>query len=138
MHRRRRGAATSCVLLVPSTRFCEPPRKTLSEPLASGTVVTCTSSDRLLMVASRWSSRSFGVWPVPLLAAMLPLREAMRAVSELIEATEVRRSLEMPVCSVSIWSLAVRKAAASSPTRASATCRAEESCGLLATSTKAL
>ena len=63
---------------------------------------------------------------------------AIRVVSALIDDTAVFRSCAMPACWESIWFDASWKRDARSPTRASTTCRADASCGLLETSTKAL
>jgi hypothetical protein len=56
----------------------------------------------------------------------------------LIDATEVFNASETPACCASIWLAALLNCLARSPTRASVVCRAEASCGLLATSTKEL
>ena len=79
------ASAVSGVASPPRTSFCAPPRKTPTVPSAAPTVVTWAIFERSAIAVSRWSSRSFGAWPVPWTLAMRWLRSAIRVVSALIE-----------------------------------------------------
>ena len=130
--------ATSLLTDVPSTSFWPPPAKTPIEPSVAAMVVTCRYLPSSAIALSRWSSRSLGAWPMPIEDTMDWFRSAIRRASSFTALTATFTSWTTPACCEAICSPALRMRSARSSARASTTCRADASCGLLETSTKAL
>jgi hypothetical protein len=132
---RRVGTAFSVVGLAAEHQALAAADEHAHGAVVGRSVVTCTM---LIceMSWSRWSSRSFGVWPLPLSAGDLVVEVATcwRAIDD---NTASACPLATPACSAVSCSPAALKRAASSWARVSTTWRAEASFGLLATSTNA-
>ena len=114
------------------------PTNTLSVPSSAATVEVCTCWLSSRSTWSRWSSRSFGVWPPLLAPAICWFSEASVEAMLLMLLTASPSCEFTPCCRSSIWDCALRNRAAVSSMRAMTALRAVTSVGVLATSENAL
>ena len=125
------------VAVLPSTRGWLPATNRPTVPSSAGIWVVCTYWLMSRMIWSRWSSRSLGLWPLPVARAICSLIAAI-CVARLLMAVTLLCSCSLTVYSISlIRSLAVRIRAAVSSSRVRTTVRAVMSVGLLTTSENA-
>ena len=123
--------------VVPSTSGWLPATNRPTVPSSAGICVVCTYWLMSRMIWSRWSSRSLGLWPLPLARAICSLMLAI-CLARLLMAVTLLSSCSVTVyCSSLRRSPAVRMRAAVSSRRVSTTVRAVMSVGEVTTSENA-
>ena len=117
--------------VLPSTSGWLPARKMLRLPSSALMLVVWTYLLRSRISWSRWSSRSLGVWPLPIAMAICSLVLAIWPARLLMAVASILSWLVVPMRSSLIASAVERKRCAISSARASATARAVRSVGAL-------